>query len=106
MSSRPIGPASYAQLTTPHSHDEEPMAEFLHATAAHIDVRPLQNGPLLTGWCSSYVLYERITASILQENFGILKALQTHVPTNVAVVHDGYMTAWEGNWDSLKPQTF
>jgi hypothetical protein len=31
--------------------------------------------------------------------------MQSKVPTNVAVVDDGYMTAW-GDWDSLKPGKF
>jgi hypothetical protein len=96
---------AYAQLTTPHSYDEEPMVHFLEAVAAHNHARPLQNGPLLTGWCSWYVFYEKISAGILRENFGKLGALRKQVPTNVAVVDDGYMTAW-GDWDSLKPNAF
>jgi alpha-galactosidase len=81
------------------------MAPFLHAVAAHNVSRPLQNGPILTGWCSWYHYYERISAANLRENFAKLAAMKTKVPTNVAVVDDGYMTAW-GDWDSLKPGLF
>lgn len=94
---------AYAQLTTPHSYDEEPMVYFLHACAALNSARPMAN--LLTGWCSWYVFYEKISEQILRENFGTLKGMRNHVPTNVAVVDDGYMTAW-GDWDSCKPEQF
>ena len=97
---------AYAQLLHPHSYDEEPLVHYLHAVAAHGHARPLQNGPLLTGWCSWYVFYENINAEILRQNVGTLSKLKkTHVPTNVAVVDDGYMTAW-GDWASLKPDAF
>ncbi|GAX29450.1 hypothetical protein FisN_16Hh109 [Fistulifera solaris] len=94
---------AYVQLTTPHSYDEEPMVYFLHAAAAYNEARPMAN--LLTGWCSWYVFYQNISETILRENFVTLKEMRTHVPTNVAVVDDGYMTAW-GDWDSCKPGQF
>jgi len=96
---------SYAQLLSPHSYDEEPMVHFLHAVATSNHARPLQNGSLLTGWCSWYFAYERISAKLLRDNFAQLSNLRTHVPTNVSVVDDGYMTAW-GDWDSVKPKEF
>jgi hypothetical protein len=96
---------AYAQLVTPHSYDEEPMAQFLHCVAGYNHARPLLNGSLLTGWCSWYHYYEHISAESLRENFAKLAAMRTKVPTNVAVVDDGYMTAW-GDWDSLKPNKF
>ena len=80
---------AFLQLVAPHSYDEEPMAQFLHAAAAYNHARPLQNGSLLTGWCSWYVFYEKINARILRDNFGKLAGLRTRVPTNVAVVDDG-----------------
>lgn len=96
---------AYAQLVAPHHYDEEPMVHFLHATAAYNQARPLQNGPLLTGWCSWYHYYENISAANLQTNFRKLAKMKNKVPTNVAVVDDGYMTAW-GDWDSFKPGKF
>jgi alpha-galactosidase len=96
---------AYAQLIASHNYDEEPMVHYLHAVAAYNEARPLQNGPLLTGWCSWYHYYENISAGSLRENFSKLQALQKTVPTNVAVVDDGYMAAW-GDWDSLKPGKF
>ena len=96
---------AYVQLVSPSCYDEEPMANFLHAVASHNVARPLQNGPILTGWCSWYHYYEKISAHVLKENFTNLAAMKTKVPTNVAVVDDGYMTAW-GDWDSLKPGKF
>jgi len=96
---------AYAQLITPHSYDEEPMIHYLHAVGEHNNARPLQNGTLLTGWCSWYVFYEKISERILKDNFAQLASMRTHVPTNVAVVDDGYMTAW-GDWSSLKPKEF
>jgi alpha-galactosidase len=96
---------AYAELIPPHGYDEEPMVHYLHATASHNVARPLQNGPILTGWCSWYHYYEKITAANLRDNFGRLQSMRNKVPTNVAVVDDGYMTAW-GDWDSLKPYKF
>jgi len=96
---------AYGQLVSPHHYDEEPMVHFLHDCAAYNQARPLQNGPLLTGWCSWYHYYERISAANLRTNFSKLAGLRNKVPTNVAVVDDGYMTAW-GDWDSLKPTKF
>ncbi|KAL7578138.1 hypothetical protein ACA910_012583 [Epithemia clementina (nom. ined.)] len=96
---------AYVQLISPHSYDEEPMVHYLHDVAAHNNARPLQNGNLLTGWCSWYHYYNDITESNLRDNFVTLAAMRSHVPTNVAVVDDGYMTAW-GDWDSLKPRKF
>ena len=96
---------AYGQLVSPHHYDEEPMVHFLQASAAYNQARPLQNGPLLTGWCSWYHYYENISASNLRSNFTKLVSMKNKVPTNVAVVDDGYMTAW-GDWDSLKPKKF
>ncbi|KAG7367413.1 alpha-galactosidase [Nitzschia inconspicua] len=96
---------AYAQLVSPHHYDEEPMVHYLHAAAAYNQAKPLQNGPLLTGWCSWYHYYENISEHVLRENFERLATMKNKVPTNVAVVDDGYMTAW-GDWDSLKPQKF
>jgi hypothetical protein len=96
---------AFAQCVAPHHYDEEPMVHFLHAVAAYNQTKPLQNGPLLTGWCSWYHYYENISAASLRNNFAKLAAMRTKVPTNVAVVDDGYMTAW-GDWDSLKPKKF
>ena len=96
---------AYLQLMSPHSYDEEVMVYYLHAVAAYNHARPLQNGSLLTGWCSWYHYYSDISESNLQENFTKLAAMRKRMPTNVAVVDDGYMTAW-GDWDSLKPGKF
>jgi alpha-galactosidase len=96
---------AFAQLVSPHHYDEEPMVHYLHAAAAYNQAKPLQNGPLLTGWCSWYHYYENISEHTLRENFGRLTTMKNKVPTNVAVVDDGYMTAW-GDWDSLKPKKF
>mmetsp|Transcript_22526 Transcript_22526/g.62579 ORF Transcript_22526/g.62579 Transcript_22526/m.62579 type:complete len:1110 (-) Transcript_22526:33-3362(-) len=94
-----------AQLVSPHSYDEEPMVHYLHSVAAHNHARPLQNGTLLTGWCSWYHYYNGISEYNLRENFTKLAAMRTRVPTNVAVVDDGYMRAW-GDWSDLKPGKF
>jgi Melibiase len=96
---------AYAQLVHPHSYDEEPMANFLHTVAAYSQTQPLLNGSLLTGWCSWYVFYENINAGLLRDNFNKLAEMRNHLPTNVSVVDDGYMTAW-GDWDSLKSHEF
>jgi len=96
---------AYAQLVTPHRYDEEPMVSYLHAAAAYNQAKPLQNGPLLTGWCSWYHYYENITEENLRTNFTRLTTMKDQVPTNMAMVDDGYMTAW-GDWDSLKPKKF
>ena len=96
---------AYVQLVTPHSYDEEPLAQYLHAVAAHNHARPLTNGSLLTGWCSWYHYYEDISEGSLRENFSKLAAMRSQVPTNVSIVDDGYMTAW-GDWDSLKRGKF
>jgi hypothetical protein len=96
---------AYGQLVPPHHYDEEPMVHYLHAAAAYHQAKPIQNGPLLTGWCSWYHYYENISEQNLRENFERLTTMKSKVPTNVAVVDDGYMTAW-GDWDSLKPRKF
>jgi hypothetical protein len=96
---------AFAQLVSPHHYDEEPMVHYLHAAAAYNEAKPLQNGPLLTGWCSWYHYYENISEENLRANFSKLAAMKHKVPTNVTVVDDGYMTAW-GDWDSLKPKKF
>jgi alpha-galactosidase len=95
----------YVQLVSPHSYDEEPMANYLHSVASYNKALPLQRSSLLTGWCSWYVFYENINSNLLCENVKKLVAMRDHVPTNVAVVDDGYMTSW-GDWDSLKPGDF
>lgn len=96
---------AYAELVSPHGYDEEPMVHFLHAVASHNVARPLENGPILTGWCSWYHYYLNITAANLRDNFVKLQGMNNKVPTNVAIVDDGYMTAW-GDWNSLKPNKF
>jgi hypothetical protein len=96
---------AYAELVPPHGYDEEPMVHYLHAVASHNVARPLQNGPILTGWCSWYHYYENITAANLRDNFHKLQGMNKKVPTNVAIVDDGYMTAW-GDWHCLKPGKF
>jgi len=96
---------AYAQLITPNRYDEEPMVHYLHSTAAHNQAKPLQNGPLLAGWCSWYHYFENITEENLRSNFTRLATMKDKVPTNMAMVDDGYMTAW-GDWASLKPKKF
>jgi alpha-galactosidase len=86
-----------AQLVSAHYYDEEPMAGYLHAVAGHNQARPLQNGSLLTGWCSWYFAYEKISSRLLRDNFAKLAGLKSIIPTNVSVVDDGYMLAW-GDW--------
>jgi Melibiase len=103
--SRVVTDWAFAQLVSPHHYDEECMVHFLHAAAAYNQAKPLQNGPLLTGWCSWYHYYENISEENLRSNFGKLASMKDKVPTNVAVVDDGYMTAW-GDWNSLKPKKF
>lgn len=96
---------AYAELIPPHGYDEEPMVHYLHAVASHNVARPLENGPILTGWCSWYHYYTEITAANLRDNFAVLQDMNNKMPTNVAIVDDGYMTAW-GDWHSLKPNKF
>jgi hypothetical protein len=96
---------AYAQLIHPHSYDEEPMANYLHSVARYSEVAPLLNGGLLTGWCSWYVYYQNINETLLRDNITRLSEMRNHVPTNVSVVDDGYMTAW-GDWDSMKAKDF
>jgi alpha-galactosidase len=69
------------------------MVHYLHAVAAFHQAEPLQNGPLLTGWCSWYHYYENITEDNLRTNFHKLASLKHKIPTNMAMVDDGYMTA-------------
>jgi len=96
---------AFAQLEAPHTYDEEPLVHFLRAVAGYNQAKPLQNGPLLTGWCSWYHYYENIDEESLRNNFATLSKLRKTCPTNVSVVDDGYMTAW-GDWNSLKPGKF
>ena len=96
---------AFAQLQAPDSYDEEPLVHFLRAAAGYNQAKPLQNGPLLTGWCSWYHYYQNIDEKSLRTNFTQLTALRKTCPTNVSVVDDGYMTAW-GDWNSLKPGKF
>lgn len=96
---------AYVEIVAPHGFDEEPMAHYLHTVASHNVARPLQNGPMVTGWCSWYHYYEKITAGNLRENFFKLQSIRNKFPTNAAIVDDGYMTAW-GDWHSLKPNKF
>lgn len=96
---------AYAQLVAPHYYDEEPLAHFLHATAAFNEAAPLQNGPISVGWCSWYHYYENISEGNLRENFSRLASMKKTIATNLAVVDDGFMTAW-GDWDNLKPGKF
>jgi Melibiase len=96
---------AFAQLQAPNSYDEEPLVHFLRAVAGYNQAKPLQNGPLLTGWCSWYHYYQNIDEQSLRTNFTQLSALRKTCPTNVSVVDDGYMTAW-GDWNSLKPGKF
>lgn len=96
----------YIQLISSHSYDEEPMVQYLHNVSEMNHARPLQNGNILTGWCSWYVFYEHITANMLRQNIQTLSLLQkSYVSTNVTIIDDGYMTAW-GDWDSFKPNAF
>eukprot|EP00934_Nitzschia_sp_Nitz4_P004031 Nitzschia sp. Nitz4//scaffold7_size249615//235022//238213//NITZ4_001219-RA/size249615-processed-gene-0.166-mRNA-1//1//CDS//3329558568//4021//frame0 len=93
---------AYAQVVPPEQYDEEPMVHFLHAVAAFHQAKPLHRGrSLLTGWCSWYHYYENISQDNLKQNFAKLAAMKQTVPTNVAVVDDGYMKAW-GDWDVFK----
>ena len=96
---------AFAQLESPATYDEEPLVHYLRAVAGYNQAKPLQNGPLLTGWCSWYHYYENISEESLRANFAKLAGLRKTCPTNVSVVDDGYMTAW-GDWDSLKPNKF
>jgi Melibiase len=98
---------AYAQFVPPatEQHQEEPLSHYLHQVAAVNQAQPFGNSNLLTGWCSWYHYYENIDATTLRSNFSTLARLRHVVPTNVAVVDDGYMVAW-GDWDCLRPNQF
>lgn len=91
-------------------HDEdnqEFFAEYMDIVAQHNYVPKSFRNPeqLTVGWCSWYHYYENITKQNLIQNFDALGGLQFDIQCNVAVVDDGYMTAW-GDWDSLNPKSF
>ena len=124
---------AWCQILSPLCYHEEPLANYLDAVALHNYVSlpnqtisaqsleasstsaaarditpttPLSNPlPLPVGWCSWYHYYEHITTQNLLQNFHKLGGLKYEFDCNLAVVDDGYMTAW-GDWDSLKPKSF
>jgi len=98
---------AWCQMLSSKCFHEEPMNNYLDAVSQHNNVSkqmatPL---PLAVGWCSWYHYYENITAQNLMQNFDKLGGLKYELDCNVAVVDDGYMTAW-GDWDSLKSKFF
>ncbi len=89
-------------------YDEEPLAHYLSAAAAYNRARPFvvdQYQEPSVGWCSWYHYYDKIDANTLIDNFQRLNKLRSHISPNLAIIDDGYMTAW-GDWDSLKPKQF
>ena len=96
---------AYAQIMPDHCYDEDPTDDFITAVAAHNCARPMRHGYLSTGWCSWYHYYENIEESVLRHTFETLGRLNTKIESNVAIIDDGYMTAW-GDWGSLKPDAF
>jgi len=96
---------SYAQIMHDECYDEEPTIHYINAVASHNNARPLRHGILLTGWCSWYHYYENIEESMLRQTFDTLGSIRNKMPSNVALIDDGYMTAW-GDWGSLKPDAF
>lgn len=96
---------AYCQILPAHVYDEEPLVYYLNAVSAYNNARPLQNHPPLTGWCSWYHYYENISLKTLNANFKKMFGLKTTITQDLAIVDDGYITAW-GDWDSLKPKEF
>ena len=96
---------AYAQVVPPHCYDEEPASRYLTAVAMHNNARPMRFPNLLTGWCSWYHYYENIDAETLKGNCRTLSGIKTNVGANLALIDDGYMTAW-GDWSSLKKKQF
>ena len=89
-------------------YDEEPLVHYFTATAAYNRARPFvvdQYQEPSVGWCSWYHYYDKIDSKTLIDNFQRLNKLRSHISPNVAIIDDGYMTAW-GDWDSLKPKQF
>jgi len=96
---------AYCQIMSKRCYDEEPLAHYLNAVSSYNHASPLQNKPPMIGWCSWYHYYENIDFDNLTDNFKQLNSLRNQIKSDVAIVDDGYITAW-GDWDSLKPKGF
>ena len=108
IASRPGGLSTdwaYCQILASHVYDEEPLAYYLTAVSSYNNSKPLQKHPPLTGWCSWYHYYENIDLLTLNANFEKMSGLKETISQDLAIVDDGYITAW-GDWTSLKPKEF
>ena len=108
IASRSIGISTdwaYCQILPAHVYDEEPMAHYLNAVSSYNNAKPLQKHPPLTGWCSWYHYYENIDLITLNDNFKKMSGLKKVISQDLAIIDDGYITAW-GDWASLKKKGF
>ncbi len=96
---------AYCQILPSHVYDEEPMVYYLTAVSSYNNAKPLSTHPPLTGWCSWYHYYENIDLVTLNANFHKMSGLKETITQDLAIVDDGYITAW-GDWASLKPKEF
>mmetsp|Transcript_25914 Transcript_25914/g.30103 ORF Transcript_25914/g.30103 Transcript_25914/m.30103 type:complete len:1534 (+) Transcript_25914:234-4835(+) len=96
---------AYCQILPSHVYDEEPMFYYLNAVSAYNNAKPMEQHPPLTGWCSWYHYYENIDLVTLNDNFEKMSRLKKMITQDLAIVDDGYITAW-GDWDSLKAKEF
>lgn len=95
---------AYGQILLRGSYFDEPMATYLESVARHCEARIVRE-PLSVGWCSWYHYYEKIDEYTLRENFQLMANINDKIPTNMAIIDDGYMVSW-GDWEHFKRGKF
>ena len=80
--------------------DADPLGVYLDAVAR--ENAAITGAPILSGWCSWYQYYDKVTAQDVQSNLNAVTALHPTLPLTLFQIDDGYETH-AGDWSSFRP---
>ena len=83
-------------------HERDILQHYAEAVAS--EGNPRQSFATLSGWCSWYYYFAKITEQAVVENLMALRSQRATLPLDVVQIDDGYQTA-VGDWLSVK-ETF
>ncbi len=81
-----------------------PLSEFTSAAARQNGIDPSTGigNTAVSGWCSWYHFYQKITPQIIRDNLNMVQAMASEAPLKMIQIDDGY-EAQVGDWLRFNP---
>lgn len=80
--------------------EPDPLGVYIEAVARQNRVEAIAE--TLTGWCSWYQYFNKVSAEDILVNLEVIASLQPRLPLRLVQIDDGFESAF-GDWSSFKP---